>query len=416
MVAGIALTTPQPPPGAAETSSDVSREDAEAFAAHLPQETQTKPAPRKPVASETQETSEKEETVAASSFSPPLLSAPAPEVAAPTTLDLALAPAAASTQPTAAQIAPDAVSAPASGIAAPSIDIASPQAAKAAPPPQAAVPENAAATTPQPVSPAAAQIIPVVAETIAATAATPVKAAALEAPTASLRTAGRSRGGKAEAQANGETRPVSAVAASAQAGARPDAKPEFIAASASGPASRPMSGDASLQPAAMGEAVAVSLEARRAAEAPALAVHRPPTIAATVAQHVIRRFDGKSTSIDVRLDPAELGRVSVKLDVGADNRVTAIVAADNPATLSDLMRSARELERALESAGLELAHGGLSFDLSGRGSRDSKPANDASASNLRAGNDNAAPSTDAMPASRPFGLESWRGVRVDVTV
>ena len=118
------------------------------------------------------------------------------------------------------------------------------------------------------------------------------------------------------------------------------------------------------------------LEARRAAEAAPLAVHRPPSLAATVAQHVIRRFDGKSTSIEVRLDPAELGRVSVKLDVGADSRVTAIVAADNPATLSDLMRSARELERALESAGLELTQGGLSFDLSDRRSENGASTNE----------------------------------------
>ena len=139
-------------------------------------------------------------------------------------------------------------------------------------------------------------------------------------------------------------------------------------------------------------------------------------MAATVAQQIIRRFDGGATTIEVRLDPAELGRVHVKLDVGADARVTAIVAADNPATLADLMRSARDLERALESAGLELASGGLSFDLSDRREASDTQADEAAADSVLHGSLDGQDAAPAAPASRPFGLEAWRGVRVDMTV
>jgi len=100
------------------------------------------------------------------------------------------------------------------------------------------------------------------------------------------------------------------------------------------------------------------------------------------------------------------------LEVGADNKVTAVVAAENPATLSDLVRSARELERALQDAGLELDAGGLSFDLAERGENASS---DNAASGKSSGRGEGGGETLAQqPVSRPFGLESWRGARVDV--
>lgn len=195
------------------------------------------------------------------------------------------------------------------------------------------------------------------------------------------------------------------VQAAARAGAHRDAP-------SSANASTPATIEAAPQAGALAEAAPG--EHRRIAESGHVPVHRPPTPAATVAQHIVRRFDGQATTIEVRLDPAELGAVHVKLDVGADARVTAVVAADNPATLADLMRSARDLERALESAGLELASGGLSFDLSDRQSAGDPNADSEGASATLASASKEAEA--APPASRPFGLEAWRGVRVDMTV
>jgi flagellar hook-length control protein FliK len=135
--------------------------------------------------------------------------------------------------------------------------------------------------------------------------------------------------------------------------------------------------------------------------------------AAQVAREIVRRFDGESTRFEVRMDPPELGRVEVRLEVSRDHRVTAMVAADTPQALSELVRHARELEQSLQSAGLELGEDGLSFDL--RQSRED--AQDAGAEGGRRnahggdGDDGAPP-----PAARPIGLERWRGVRVDVWV
>ena len=71
--------------------------------------------------------------------------------------------------------------------------------------------------------------------------------------------------------------------------------------------------------------------------------------------------------INIQLRPPELGRIQVQLEVSGDGRVTAIVTADNRATLDMLQRDARGLEQALQDAGLELDSGSLSFNLRDRG-------------------------------------------------
>src|SRR5262249_3415649 len=90
-------------------------------------------------------------------------------------------------------------------------------------------------------------------------------------------------------------------------------------------------------------------------------------VATQVGGEIIRRFNGQDTSFQLRLDPPDLGRVDVRLDVSRDHRVTAIISADNPQALSDLARGARDLQQALQSAGLDVADDGLRFDLSSNG-------------------------------------------------
>ena len=65
----------------------------------------------------------------------------------------------------------------------------------------------------------------------------------------------------------------------------------------------------------------------------------------------------------MRLHPAEFGRVDVKLDIGFDGRVLAVVTAERADTLELLQRDARLLEKALAEAGLDTGAGGLSFGL-----------------------------------------------------
>lgn len=67
--------------------------------------------------------------------------------------------------------------------------------------------------------------------------------------------------------------------------------------------------------------------------------------------------------ITIKLQPPELGRIDVRLDVSVDGRIQAVFAAERSSTVDILQRDVRELERALQSAGLSADPGGLSFGL-----------------------------------------------------
>lgn len=117
-----------------------------------------------------------------------------------------------------------------------------------------------------------------------------------------------------------------------------------------------------------------SLESRLDADSRLRETHltqqrRAPQQAARVQEQVMVQVkDGLSrgdTHIRVQLNPAELGRVDVKMEVNADGRATLAIVADNRDTLDMLQRDSRALERAFQSLGLEMGEGGMSFDLGG---------------------------------------------------
>jgi flagellar hook-length control protein FliK len=82
-----------------------------------------------------------------------------------------------------------------------------------------------------------------------------------------------------------------------------------------------------------------------------------------VAIQIQKAMQNGSNRLTVSLEPAELGRVEVKLDVDKDKKVTASIIVDRPATLDLLQRDAKTLERALQDAGLQTNDGSLSFSL-----------------------------------------------------
>ena len=143
---------------------------------------------------------------------------------------------------------------------------------------------------------------------------------------------------------------------------------------------------------------------------------RAAPVAAQVGREIVRRFSGGATNFELRLDPADLGRVEVRMEVSRDNRVTAVITADNPQALTELARNARDLEQQLQSAGLQLSDNGLSFDLrQGAQGGDSEGQRNSGAR----GENNAAAAQQEQqttPVARPIGYERWRGVRVDVMV
>jgi hypothetical protein len=135
-----------------------------------------------------------------------------------------------------------------------------------------------------------------------------------------------------------------------------------------------------------------------------------------LAQQIVRRFESGGAQFEMRMDPPELGRVDVKLEVGRDRRVTAVVTAEHASTLTELARGSRDLERILEAAGLELDQQGLSFNLAsdrGGDSEKNMAQGDRLESDTAEATTTSAPSTASGP--RPFGLEAWRVGRVDMT-
>ena len=67
--------------------------------------------------------------------------------------------------------------------------------------------------------------------------------------------------------------------------------------------------------------------------------------------------------ISIQLRPEELGRVEVRLEVSQNGRVSATIIADRPEALDLLRNDSRNLERALQEAGLETHSGDLNFNL-----------------------------------------------------
>jgi len=89
-----------------------------------------------------------------------------------------------------------------------------------------------------------------------------------------------------------------------------------------------------------------------------------PANAGSLAAQIAAKFQNGERKFEIRMDPPELGRIQVKMQVSNDNRVHAILSAERPETLNDMRQHARELERALEESGLQLDNDGLSFELS----------------------------------------------------
>jgi flagellar hook-length control protein FliK len=66
---------------------------------------------------------------------------------------------------------------------------------------------------------------------------------------------------------------------------------------------------------------------------------------------------------EIRLDPAELGRIEVRLDIDEEGGVKAHLTVDKVETLALLQRDSRSLERAFEQAGLKPTDGSVDLSL-----------------------------------------------------
>jgi hypothetical protein len=91
----------------------------------------------------------------------------------------------------------------------------------------------------------------------------------------------------------------------------------------------------------------------------------PPAVEQVMLQ-LNRSAKSGDDQMTLQLNPTDLGRVSIKLNIASDGKVQGTVVANNPATLDMLHKDVRSLERALQDAGLRADSGSLQFSLGGK--------------------------------------------------
>lgn len=138
-------------------------------------------------------------------------------------------------------------------------------------------------------------------------------------------------------------------------------------------AAAPIEGDeakpVAKDPVATSAGFAQALDAARSADAPD--APRPAARAPIVPPHEqvavnIRKAVSEGLDqISIRLNPVELGRIDVKLDVSSDGTLRATFAAEKHQTLELLKNDSRQLESSLTQAGFKADAGGLNFSLRG---------------------------------------------------
>ncbi|MFN4276807.1 MAG: flagellar hook-length control protein FliK [Ferrovibrio sp.] len=150
------------------------------------------------------------------------------------------------------------------------------------------------------------------------------------------------------AQMNGDAQPPAVAAATAQS----------ASATQQGVQPAPMSNPGTSMPQAVQHATTQTLARQLGAHIPA-----GEQVAVQIRKGVAEGAD----KISIKLDPGNLGKVEVKLEVGHDGKLLAVIAADKPETLAMLQRDSQQLEQSLRDVGLKTDANSLSFSLREQG-------------------------------------------------
>lgn len=139
-------------------------------------------------------------------------------------------------------------------------------------------------------------------------------------------------------------------------------------------------------------------------------------VVAQVSQRMLERFDGKNSKFEIRLDPAELGKIDIKIEVDGDGRVQAVLAASDSTAADALTRGLRSLENALTQAGLSLSENGLKVEINGRNPNHSSDQNDMSGGQSRNGPASSEDETLTAEAISPNApeIQVWSQSRLDI--
>jgi flagellar hook-length control protein FliK len=126
----------------------------------------------------------------------------------------------------------------------------------------------------------------------------------------------------------------------------------------------PANTDASLQfPATFQPQAPSTAPALSAANLTATVATGAPVPLSGLAVEIAASARSGKTRFDVRLDPADLGRIDVRIDVDRNGQVTSHLRVEKPETLTMLQQDAPQLRQALDDAGLKTGNSGLQFSL-----------------------------------------------------
>jgi flagellar hook-length control protein FliK len=162
------------------------------------------------------------------------------------------------------------------------------------------------------------------------------------------------------------------------------------------------------QPPAQPAHVAVNQLSVAAATTAAVPVNALALQIAVTAQSGNSRFE-------IRLDPAELGRIEVRIDIDRHGQVTSHLTVEKPETLAMLRQDAPHLQRALDDAGFKTGNSGLQFSLRDQSSSGQNNGNESGsqAQRLIISEDDA---VAAITAGHTYGRMLASGSGVDIRV
>ncbi len=82
-----------------------------------------------------------------------------------------------------------------------------------------------------------------------------------------------------------------------------------------------------------------------------------------IAVQMSKNFKSGANRFEIRIDPPEMGRIHVRMEMTHDGRVQAILSAERSDTLDLLQRDAKLLSQSLDEAGLDVDSDSLQFSL-----------------------------------------------------
>jgi flagellar hook-length control protein FliK len=125
----------------------------------------------------------------------------------------------------------------------------------------------------------------------------------------------------------------------------------------------PASGQPNTQTAPQATAIDSSTSAKPQDPAHALARADAPVPLQAIAVEIGMRAMRGAKEFSIRLDPEDLGRIDIKLEISEAGQVQAKLVVERVETLQLLQRDAKTLERAFDQAGLKTNPDGLQFSL-----------------------------------------------------